>query len=97
MSTTPENNKTTVMTNTLFLYARMIVTIAVGLYASRIVLSVLGDTDFGIYSLVGGIVVLLSFLNSGMLQASQRFLSYALGEKERVKSLYPNTFWAYYF
>lgn len=95
MSTTPKNNKTTVMTNTLFLYARMIVTIAVGLYASRIVLSVLGDTDFGIYSLVGGIVVLLSFLNSGMLQASQRFLSYALGRNE--EDTINNTFWASWY
>lgn len=83
------------MTNTLFLYARMIVTIAVGLYASRIVLSVLGDTDFGIYSLVGGIVVLLSFLNSGMLQASQRFLSYALGRND--EDTINNTFWASWY
>ena len=47
----------------------MIMTIAVGLYASRIVLNVLGESDFGIFSLVGGVVVILSFLNSGMLQA----------------------------
>ena len=72
--TKSRNNKERVIFNTLFLYLRMIVTIAVGLYASRMVLNVLGESDFGIFSLVGGVVVILSFLNSGMLQASQRFL-----------------------
>lgn len=73
----------------------MIVTIAVGLYASRIVLNVLGDSDFGIFSLVGGIVVLLSFINSGMLQASQRFLAYAIGQDHTETQ--NNTFWASWY
>ena len=62
--TQQKNNKERVIFNTLFLYLRMIVTIAVGLYASRIVLNVLGESYFGIFSLVGGVVVILRFLNS---------------------------------
>lgn len=46
------NNKNRVVVNTIFLYIRMIVTIAVGLYASRIVLNVLGESDFGIFLLL---------------------------------------------
>lgn len=90
-----QKNKERVVFNTLFLYLRMIVTIAIGLYASRKVLHVLGESDFGIFSLVGGIVVILSFLNSGMLQASQRFLSYSLGKKDNKELII--TFWATWY
>ena len=90
-----KNNKNRVVVNTIFLYIRMIVTIAVGLYASRIVLNVLGESDFGIFSLVGGVVVILSFLNSGMLQASQRFLSYSLGKSDF--QVVCRTFWATWY
>ena len=93
--TQQSNHKERVLFNTLFLYARMIVTIAVGLYASRVVLNVLGKSDFGIFSLVGGVVVILSFLNSGMLQASQRFLSYSLGKGNEADVC--KTFWATWY
>lgn len=93
--TQQKSNKERVIFNTLFLYLRMIVTIAVGLYASRIVLNVLGESDFGIFSLVGGVVVILSFLNSGMLQASQRFLSYSLGKSDFLDVC--RTFWATWY
>src|SRR5574344_45325 len=93
--TKSRNNKERVIFNTLFLYLRMIVTIAVGLYASRMVLNVLGESDFGIFSLVGGVVVILSFLNSGMLQASQRFLSYSLGKSDFHDVC--RTFWATWY
>ena len=93
--TKSRNNKERVIFNTLFLYLRMIVTIAVGLYASRMVLNVLGESDFGIFSLVGGVVVILSFLNSGMLQASQRFLSYSLGKSDFQNVC--RTFWATWY
>lgn len=49
--------------NTMMLYIRMLLIMAVSLYTSRIVLKVLGVEDFGIYNIVAGIVVLFSFLN----------------------------------
>lgn len=52
------------------------------LFTSRIVLDVLGVTDFGIYNLIGGIVVLFSFLNGALLTGTQRFLNYHLGRKD---------------
>lgn len=72
------NNKR-IAKNTLFLYLRMIVVIIIGLYTSRVILQTLGVEDYGIYNLVGGIVSMLSFLNSAMVGASQRFISYELG------------------
>jgi O-antigen/teichoic acid export membrane protein len=66
--------------NTIFLYVRMIVTMLVSLYTSRVILNLLGVEDFGIYTLVAGFVSLLGFLNSSLSNASQRFLSFELGK-----------------
>ena len=52
----------------------------VSLYTSRLVLSTLGITDFGIYSVVGGVVTLFSFLNSAMAASTQRFLTFEIGK-----------------
>ena len=54
----------------------------VSLYTSRIILNTLGVEDFGIYNVVGGIVIMFSFLNSAMSSATQRFLSFELGKKD---------------
>ncbi len=65
--------------NTLLLYFRMFLTMAVGLYTSRVVIAELGDVDFGIYNVVAGIVILFSFINGAMSTATQRFLTFELG------------------
>lgn len=67
--------------NTLLLYVRMLFTIIVGLYTSRVVINTLGISDYGIYNVVGGIVAMLAFLNTAMVVSSQRFLSFELGKK----------------
>lgn len=61
MTNTAENNKR-IAKNTLLLYFRMLFTMVVSLYTSRIVLNVLGVEDFGIYNVVGGIIAMLGFL-----------------------------------
>ena len=78
MSATSENNKR-IAKNTLFLYMRMLLIMGVTLYTSRVVLQVLGVEDFGIYNVVGGIVVLFTFVNNAMVTSTQRFLNYELG------------------
>lgn len=67
--------------NTMFLYIRMLLTMGVTLYTSRVVLDVLGISDYGIYSVVGGIVAMFGFLNMAMASATQRFLSFEIGTK----------------
>ncbi len=71
--------------NTMFLYIRMFVNMAIGLYTSRVILSVLGIQDYGIYNLVGGVVVLFSFLNNSMTSATQRFFNISIASKEILK------------
>lgn len=65
--------------NTLFLYFRMILIMGVTLYTSRVVLDKLGITDYGLYSVVGGVVGMLSFLNGTLSIGTSRFLTYELG------------------
>jgi O-antigen/teichoic acid export membrane protein len=79
-----ENNKR-IAKNTLLLYFRMLFTMGVSLYTSRLVLSILGVSDFGIYNIVGGIVALFSFFSASMQSATQRYLSYTLGQKDYIK------------
>ena len=81
MSSTAENNKR-IAKNTAMLYIRMLLIMAVTLYTSRVVLEVLGVEDFGIYNIVGGVVVLFSFINNAMATATQRFLNFELGRND---------------
>lgn len=76
------NNKR-IAKNTLFLYFRQFLTMAVAIYTSRIVLKVLGVVDYGVYNVVGGMVAMFAFLNSALAQATQRFIAYGL-EKDDV-------------
>lgn len=88
-SSISENNKR-IAKNTILLYIRQIYSILISLYTSRVVLDVLGVEDFGIYGLVGGIVIALSFLNSAMVGATSRFLTFELGQHniDRLKSVF---------
>lgn len=73
------SNKT-IAKNTAFLYVRMLVIMVVTFYTSRVILRVLGASDYGIYNVVGGVVTMMSFLNSALGSSSSRFLTYALGK-----------------
>jgi O-antigen/teichoic acid export membrane protein len=68
-----------ILKNTLFLYCRMIIVLLVSLYATRVILNVLGVTDYGIYNVVAGFVSMFSFLNSAMNNTTQRYLNYERG------------------
>ena len=67
------------------LYIRMAVMMLITLYTSRIVLDTLGIEDYGIYNIIGGIVVMFSFLNMTLTIAIRRFLSVALAAKDKAR------------
>lgn len=67
------------------LYFRMTLTMLVSLYTSRVVLNTLGIEDFGIYNVVGGVVVMFGFFNSAMSSATQRFLSFEIGRNNLIQ------------
>lgn len=80
-----DNNKR-IARNTLILYIRSFITMLVNLYTGRVVLQVLGTSDFGIYNVVGGVVVLFSFIQNAMSGATQRFLNYELGRNDTQRA-----------
>ena len=76
--------------NTLMLYARMLLSMLVTLYTSRIVLNTLGIEDFGIYNIVAGVIIMFGFLNNAMTASTQRFLTYesAKGDANNLKNIF---------
>lgn len=91
--TNTSDNKKRIAKNTMFLYFRMMITMIISLYTSRIVLQVLGVDDYGIYKAVGGIVGFLSFINSALSTGSSRFITYGLGEgnSDKLKKVFNTT------
>ncbi len=74
MSQTSNNKR--IVKNTLFLYLRMFVMMLTALFTSRIILDVLGSADYGLNNVIGGVVVLFSFLNNALISATQRYLNF---------------------
>ena len=71
---------TKVVLNAVVLYAKILLTMAISLITVPMVLHALGQSDYGLYSLVGGIIAMLAFLNNSMSVATQRFMSVAMGK-----------------
>lgn len=74
-----DNNKR-IAKNTLFLYFRQILVMAVSLYTVRVVLEVLGEEDYGIYNVVGGFVAMFNILSGALSVAIGRFITYEMGQ-----------------
>ena len=71
---------TRIAKNTLMLYVRMLVLMLVGLYTSRVVLAALGENDFGIYNVVGGVVAMFTIISGALNSAVQRFITFEMGK-----------------
>lgn len=86
---TSANNKR-IAKNTLLLYFRMLLLMAVTLYTSRVVLNTLGVTDYGIYNVVGGVVAMFSIISGSLSAAISRFITFELGRgnKDKLKRVF---------
>lgn len=83
--TTLDNKR--IAKNTVMLYIRMFLVMGISLFTSREVLRILGVEDFGVYNIVGSIIVFFSFLNNAMVSATQRFLNFELGRNNQEQAL----------
>lgn len=90
-------DKRKIAKNTLFLYIRMLIILAVSLFTQRVVLDKLGASDYGIYAAVGGVVAMLGFLNGTLSTGTSRFLTYELGRgnMERLKNTFSTAFYSH--
>lgn len=82
-----------VIVNTIAQYTRTIINVCLSLYSTRLILSILGQTDYGIYSVVAGVVAMLSFVTSALTTTTQRFLSFHHGKKDpdKIKLVFGNS------
>ena len=69
--------------NTVFLYIRQIVSLLIGLYASRVTLQVLGVTDYGVYNVIAGFVTMLIMFSNFFTSSTTRFITYALALNDK--------------
>lgn len=76
------NDNKKIALNTTILYIKLAISVIIGLYTSRIILLSLGVDDYGLYSVVGGIVTIMNFLGASMLSTSYRFLAIEMGKGE---------------
>lgn len=76
------NNKR-IAKNSALLYFRMAIVMLLTLYISRLLLKKLGVEDFGLYGVVGGVVLLCSYLNNALVVTTQRFLNFEMSNKDK--------------
>ena len=89
MSETSSANKR-IAKNTLVLYVRMLFTMGISLFTSRVVLQTLGVEDYGISSVVGGVISMFTFINAAMVSSTQRYLNFELvrGDANQLRSVF---------
>lgn len=63
----------------MFMYVRMLIMMLIALYTARVILQTLGVDDYGIYNVVGGIIVFFTILNNGLASASSRYITAEVG------------------
>ena len=79
--------------NSVMLYLRMFLMVGISMYTSRVILKVLGVTDYGIYNVVGSVVITFNFIMGAMQGSCQRYITFALGkgDMERLKMTFSVT------
>lgn len=71
--------------NTGFLYGKMLITLVIALFSTRLILGALGAIDYGIFNLIGGVIAMLTFLNVAMTISTQRYMSFYMGADDASK------------
>lgn len=71
-----------IASNTLYMYIRLATMTVVGLYTSRLVLEILGVSDFGLFAVVGGVLAMFTFISSSLSSATGRFFNIEMGRSD---------------
>lgn len=78
-------DKRKLIKNSILLYGRMLLSMLINLYCSRIVLQTLGVVDYGVYDVVGGVVVLFTFFTGPLSASTSRFLTFEIGTQNKTR------------
>lgn len=83
-----------IILNTSVQYVKAIVTTILSLFSMRIILEAIGISDYGIFSVVGGVIAMLGFITNALVITTQRYVSYFYGRHRLnyVKAFFVNSF-----
>lgn len=97
MNSDSQSNNKRIAKNTLYMYLRMLVMLFVSLFTAGIVFNTLGEINYGIYNIVGSIVVFFTFLNNGLTNATRRYITaeIASGTLETQRNIFNLTIFAH--
>lgn len=92
-------NSQRIIVNTMAQYLRTIVNVCLSLYSTRLVLAALGQSDYGVYSVVAGVVAMLSFVTNALVITTQRYLSFhhGKGDIKQVSLVFGNSWLLHLF
>ena len=90
---------TRIILNTGVQYLRTFVSMVIMLFTTRILMDVMGHSNYGLYSVVGSIVFMIGFITNSLASSTQRFLSYShgLNDKQELKNIFANAFYVHLF
>lgn len=71
-----------IIVNTLAQYIRTLFTTLLALYSTRLIMEILGVEEYGIYTVVAGVVSMLSFVTSALVRTTQRYMSFYQGKSD---------------
>ena len=82
-----------IFVNTIAQYTKSFINVCLSLYTVPLILKALGDSDYGIYSLIAGVVALLAFVTNALVVTTQRNISFCLGvgDRERTRRMFSNS------
>ena len=75
-----DNANKRIARNTIYMYVRLLSTMVIGLYISRLALSILGVSDYGLYAVVGGVLAVFTFISGSLASATSRFFNIEMGK-----------------
>ena len=78
-------DKKRIIKNTILLYGRMVLSLLINLYCSRVVLQTLGVIDYGVFNVVGGVVMLFTFISGPLSASTGRFLTFEIGTQNKKR------------
>ena len=86
-------NSQRIIVNTAAQYTRTIINVCLSLYSTRLILTALRQSDYGIYSVVAGVVAMLSFITNALVTTTQRYLSFhhGAGDKDKIRLVFGNS------
>ena len=76
-----------ILFNSVILYLKIVICMAISLITVPLVLHALGESDFGLFNLIAGVIAMLAFINGAMTVSTQRYLSVTIGERDKTKLL----------